>query len=72
MGEYEDSAVKLRNVRAQLDAELGATRPPLFEPATMAGATYRPGDRVVDSVSGQGGEVVDTRFRQVIVPPAVE
>lgn len=36
----------------------------------LAGAVFRPGDRVVDPVTGQEGTVERVTFRHVLIPPA--
>lgn len=35
----------------------------------LAGAQYRPGDRVVDPVTGMEGTVERVTFRHVLIPP---
>jgi len=36
----------------------------------LLGAKFRPGDRVIDPVTGMEGEVVRVTFRHVTIPPA--
>jgi hypothetical protein len=70
MGEWEDSALKMRRVAAQLAAERDDVAPIVLDRAGLAGATFRLGERVRDVETGMEGEVVGSSFQTVIFPPA--
>jgi hypothetical protein len=70
MGEFEDTAIKMRRLSAQLAYERDALPRVALDRGTLTGATYRPGDRVFDRVTGLEGEIVESRWAQVVFPPA--
>lgn len=62
MADLEEGMARLRRLAAR-DAERPRLSPRVgLDPCALQGCLHRPGERVLDSVSGQEGEVVHSGF----------
>jgi hypothetical protein len=65
MGDFEDGLAALERLTSQADlAPTGALAAALSR-EQLLGASFRPGDRVRDPVTGREGKVVHTTFARV-------
>lgn len=70
MTAFEDSAVKLRMIRARLDAERGPDPALALSRHVMEAHTFSPGEKVVDVTTGEEVEIVESHFVRAVFPPA--
>jgi hypothetical protein len=68
MGNFEEGVRALERQRAlrAVDAPRGLAG--ALDSHVLAGAPYKPGDRVLDRVTGEEGHVVSVQYAHVLIP----
>ena len=70
MGDFEEGVRALERQRALRAVDAPRSLADALDSHVLAGAPYRPGQAVLDRITGEVGRVITVAYRNVLVPPA--